>query len=270
MSPIVTVNAANGRRLARVRPFGGGDSFLANLPGGMTEAANTSFETALTFNTNYDGWTIVRDGGTTEGATLYSTTRVSSDGGEGSWMLRTRFAEGSLGGNAGGGTGVTRLTSTTEPLNTRAMYLAMRMRLSSGYRLHYNNEKLYFPNLTEGGGLGSIVELGPNRNLVALPNPSGAFTAITSDNIYNIGEWFTLEIYIRLNSPGTGDGIRRCWMNGTQVTNETDKVFYDGGTQALFNWVRLDDTRGGGDDTLGVPTGGQWREVDRLTLYTGS
>jgi len=34
--------------------------------------------------------------------------------------------------------------------------------------------------------------------------------------------------------------------------------------------VQYDCTRGGGTDSAGVPTGGQWRDLDRFTVYKGN
>jgi hypothetical protein len=240
----------------------GGNAFLANLPIGMTEVYDTSFESSPLANP-YEGIEMGIYGGSTEGAALTSNTLVASSGGFGSQALRCRFAEGSLGGGNG-----TILINTPNNLASRALYMAMRMRFSAGYRFHANGEKLLYPVHTTTNSIGGLVNIGASRQLIGLTYAGEVGLDITANNIIPVDTWFTLEIYLRMNTPSTSDGIRRIWLDGTQIVNESSAIFDNvSGSQATFRILQWEDTRGGGNDTVGVPTGGQWRELDRLAVY---
>ncbi len=42
-----------------------------------------------------------------------------------------------------------------------------------------------------------------------------------------VGRWYQIEAYVRINTPGENDGILRGWVDGTQVFDRTDVRFRD-------------------------------------------
>jgi hypothetical protein len=38
-------------------------------------------------------------------------------------------------------------------------------------------------------------------------------------------EWQTLTMYVKMNNPGTSDGIQRVWLGGKKVLDRTDVLY---------------------------------------------
>jgi hypothetical protein len=237
----------------------------------MTLVADSSFESALAFSTDYDGFTMTNWSGiTTESATDFSTTRVASTGGHGSYAIRGRVPQSST----GDGTGALTINGPSG-MAARSLYQAMRLRFDAAdgsYRFHANGEKMFYPILTEHPtwSTSSLINIGGDRSLIGIEKSGEVSASISSAGVIPASGWFTIEIYVRMNTPETNDGTWHVWIDDVQVVNQNDSRFFDGGTQVYFDYARYDDTRGGGSDSEGVGTGGQWRDLDRLAVYKGS
>lgn len=266
------------------RIVSGADPLLQFLPSGMTFASDNRFADPLNGTVYVNNWGASGHPNYTaviNGQTVPSFTRIEeSSGGYGPWVVRLLNSEGTLGGNSGGGTGFGALLGRPAVGNNRRMYFAIRHRFSPGYLIHTNDEKFIYPtyknstspNQTPYIGLRPQTNEGGPGFFTAIPYETGFLTrAKVSDFVLPTdGSWITSAFDMLLNTPNNNDGHLKVWVNGVQVVDIQNHRPVNGGTtQAYFNEMRVDSTRGGGNSLVPVPTGGQWREYDRVVLYWG-
>lgn len=256
---VVTVETA-----VSVPPPSGG--FAQNLPSGMRLFSETSFENFVDGSRSADGIEVMNwANNTSENASTFGVRSVAGSGGYGTRAIRAWFP----GNHAGDGVGP--LTLMASGLNSTAHYMVARMRYMPGYRFHSNSEKMFYPVLQNPIGGAALMNVGGGGQFIGLlgaieTSPIGV--PLSSPNVVPIGEWFTVEFYASLNTPGRSDGVWQAWVNGVRVVNYTGIMFSNSTTtQQRFDKGRLDFTRGGGPSSVLTPAGGQWVEVDRLAFY---
>ncbi|MEP7062484.1 MAG: polysaccharide lyase [Betaproteobacteria bacterium] len=110
-----------------------------------------------------------------------------------------------------------------------------------------------------GGEVSWRMEHGPvapaNRGLYAAvdylydaESGSGYGTSAAMGATFRAGQWYTVEQYVKLNSPGHPDGIGRVWINGN-LTWESTHVRFRDTAATLINQIHVNVYHGG----LGVP-----------------
>jgi hypothetical protein len=275
---------------------GGGrraDDLLQFLPSGMTLFSDHSFNTAWSGSTPDNGW--IAGGGATytttgQGTITTPVWKSESSGGYGPGVARIECPEGSLGGTLqqsppswtnSGGTGFGSWETTENAAtNLRRMYFAIRCRFSPGYVIHNSDEKFVYP--TYHGSSPTQVPLtgfrpsvnpstdgvGPAR-ITAIYYGENPFNAPVSEPCVPMGEWVTICYDMLLNTPESANGHLKVWVNGPQYLDKTNWLAYTGTNQLGYKTMRLTSVRGGGDAAYPVPSGGMWREYDRVVLYYG-
>ena len=63
-----------------------------------------------------------------------------------------------------------------------------------------------------------------------------------------LGTWADIEWVMEANTPGTANGIFKTWINGTQVSNRADVIYFLSGQTAGFSALSCDPTFGGGEN----------------------
>jgi hypothetical protein len=256
--------------MGQPRPAGNAPSpsFTPNLPAGLSLVYDTQFETPFSIappgtEISYEGTFLSNAGSDTESATSFSTTRVTSTGGYGNHAVRFRYPQGSLGGGVSPG----KMLSA-DNLGYRRLYAALRVFFSAGYEVHDVNPEKFLRPVTNGNSIAAITELYRGGAFAGLANPSATFAAISASGVWPINAWFTVEILWEINSPSSSNGTRKIWVDGVLVTNQIGtQMFYDSATQQTFRYLSLENERGGGDATIPVPSGGQWRDFNRVAVY---
>jgi hypothetical protein len=221
---------------------------------------------------------------------------ADSSGGYGPNVARIEYSEGSFGGNAfrdppnvwesawSGGSGACGFTSGVLPANVREVYFAGRMRFSANYEMHTAafTEKFWYPRFTTGEiGQTPIIQFAGVTDGSNVPpyrvgtsyydGASGSIIQNKSAAVIPRGEWFNIEIHQRINSYNAvralDDGFSKVWINGTLLQDVqnwrgalmSQQIYYETGLIAS--------TRGGGGSSIVVPTGGMYRDLDRIALF---
>ena len=266
------------------------DSFTPHLPPGLTLYTDTRFEgikpwVPPDYNAQVNrgffkptGLTYFPESGAvavTDAVTPWGTTGVD-------------FRYG--GNNAGNGVGPTGFSSAWHPW--KEYYFALSMFVPANYVVHSNNgsEKLFYQRYSPANalitdnagsspiGIGYPAATGPTGPYFTLHMglQSGQRGTFTQNNAaYGIkGQYNTIEVWQRMNTPGKSDGAFKWWMNGTLVASETGINFVDATSnasyatsQAVMQRIHFDGTRGGGVSTVLTPPGGQYRRFARLAFY---
>lgn len=246
-------------------------AFTPNLPAGMRLIRETSFENWTDASRDADGIEVINwTNNTTENAATFGARSVACNGGYGTRCFRTWFP----GNHAGEGVGPSTLM--VYGLNSRAHYMAVRMRYSPGYVLHSNGEKLFYPigpELPTGGNgpaYAASMNVGGSGHILGYDAPietQPPMGPLSAANVVPIGRWFTAEFFAEMNTPGQNNATLQVWIDGVRVVNKTGIMLSNSATQQLFDRGRRDFTRGGGPSAVLTPAGGQWVEMDRLAFY---
>lgn len=246
-------------------------AFTPNLPAGMRLVRETSFENYTDGSRDADGIEVINwTGNTVESAGSFGARGVACNGGYGTRCFRTWFP----GNHAGDGVGPSTLL--VGGLNSRAHYMAVRMRYSPGYVLHSNGEKLFYPvgPVLPSGGNGQAyaasMNVGGSGHILGYDAPietQPPMGPLSAANVVPIGVWFTAEFFAEMNTPGQSNATLQVWINGVRVVNKTGIMLSNSATQQLFDRGRRDFTRGGGPSSVLTPANGQWVEMDRLAFY---
>jgi hypothetical protein len=246
-------------------------AFTPNLPAGMRLIRETSFENWTDASRDADGIEVINwTNNTTENAATFGARSVTCNGGYGTKCFRTWFP----GNHAGDGVGPSTLM--VYGLNSRAHYMAVRMRYSPGYVLHTNGEKLFYPigpELPTGGNgpaYAASMNVGGSGHILGYEAPietQPPMGPLSGPNVVPIGRWFTAEFFAEMNTPGQANATLQVWIDGVRVVNKTGIMLSNRPTQQLFDRGRRDFTRGGGPSAVLTPPGGQWVEMDRLAFY---
>lgn len=270
----------------RAAGTGTSDTLLQFLPIGLTLHSDESFTTPWSGTSVFNNWQVSQiatfdKGGNTVTSPVW---REDATGGYGPAVARVECPEGSLGGidfPLSGGTGFGTFNTTDNvATNYRRMYFAIRVKFSSGYLIHNNDEKFVYPtyygtspNQVPLTGLypadGSLTGAGPAR-ITAIYWGENPFNAPVSAPVVPMGEWVTICYDMLLNTPESANGHLKVWVNGVQALNKTNWLAFTGTNQLTFKSMRLTSVRGGGPAAYPVPAGGQWRDYDRMVLYYGA
>jgi hypothetical protein len=265
------------QRIVGVPPVVPG-AWAPNLPSGLTLYGDTFFGDIINGSiTNAAGWRI--DGtqsgvGVGELRTDYNQVEAGAPYSED--VFKYTYPEGSL----GGGTGI--VTLNTPDVDWQRHYVCISFKLSDNYLMHSNEEKFWFPvtNNTMGGQPASNFNIRRGSSGSATTNfafrmntQSGVGSQSFGDTTTPVsrGQWHMIEIFMQMNTPSATDGIFRFWIDGELMFEKTSDVNYSGTfATPRFARMRLDSTRGGGNSTDPVPTGGMSRSFSRMTLYSSS
>ena len=213
-----------------------------------------------------------------EGITVVDTTQANTQGivggGDGYTgnALQTNYAAGSV----GGGTGGSQITGDQHQ-QWKRLYVSFDFYLSSNYIQNTGNEKLWYGNNrpVAGGALfgNSLLEIhgydfGDGTFMFATQfTPAGVLSAVAPSTRPVKGAWNKVEMYQIMNTGSNADGTLALWINGASVYTKTDIQWSASGTADSFDWFKFDGTSGGGNSTVPVPTGGQYRQMGRVACF---
>ena len=242
---------------------GGGGSFTPNLPSGLTLVYDITGADLGTVN-------VVNGAGLYYGGDLRKVTDGTAP--YNSTVLETPYAEGSLGGGVGVGS-----LSGPEDQGWKRIYFAQMVWFSSNYSMHTNEEKYFYPLVASPGnpneGYGNI-----DFSLVGSQTANGTqfgfkwygqLSSATQGHITK-GQWCKVEMNLVMSTLGNADGVLQIWVDGVQAMNSSTIAYSLEDTAATFLGMRFDSTRGGGNSSFAVPSGGQVRRFDRLALYAST
>jgi hypothetical protein len=77
---------------------------------------------------------------------------------------------------------------------------------------------------------------------------SPASRSIPPSQLFPHGAWYDYEVVLEANTPGVANGIAKTWINGIQVVDETNVLFFPSLIPAQFTSFYLDPTFGGGSN----------------------
>jgi hypothetical protein len=245
-------------------------AFTPNLPAGMRFVCDGTFANGtppcgLTIN-NFqpNGGSVVE----TPGAPFAARS------------FQMRFPAGDIGG-AGGP------ASLAGPSGQRwtALYVAVSVRLSPNYVMHANEEKFFYPRLSGGASpaalnlawrpVGAPASSGIGWNAKSW-RPEGGGINVFSEPQANgptmaRGVWHTVEVLVRLNTPGQYNGVLQTWLDGVPQLDRRTVRFYADAEPRVLDQILFDATRGGGTDAgSAVPADGMTRWINRLAFYAGN
>jgi len=120
---------------------------------------------------------------------------------------------------------------------TASFYRRFYIRLSAGFQVSNVFTKIMRSDTT-----------GPNSNWWMMGCCGSRSFLVTDQNVPTIGDavnhvssfslgdtqWYCVETYEQLNTPGVANGIARAWVNGTQVMNVTNIMYRQSGDNTLF------------------------------------
>ena len=266
------------------------DSFAQHLPAGLTRYTDTRFEGIRPWVPPDYNAQVARGFFQPTGLTNFPESGAVAVTGVitpwGTTALDFQYP----GNNAGNGVGPSGFSSAWHPW--KEYYFAVSLFVPATYALHSNNgsEKFFYQRYSPANalvtdnagsspiGIGYPVSTGPTGpnftlHMTLQSGQGGSFTQ--NDAAYGIkGQYNTIEVWQRMNTPGKSDGAFKWWMNGTLVANETGINFVDATShasyatvQAVMQRIHFDGTRGGGASTVLTPPGGQYRRYARLAFY---
>ena len=95
------------------------------------------------------------------------------------------------------------------------------------------------------------------------PDPHGETLEYNSRGLLRHGEWYCIQGYIRLNTPGEHDGIIRIWVDRELAAEKTDYAFRRSAEDHIgINWFWFDVYFGG----KRTPSTDQSVTIDELTI----
>jgi len=161
------------------------------------------------------------------------------------------------------------------------MYVSIAVFFPSNYSTHSLVEKFFYPvhaSILTGETTGANCfciksapgnsETGSSMALWLVPQTSSGPQLVDQGTAVYIrkGEWQLVEIYAVMNSMGQSNGVWQSWINGRQAVNRSDITY----STVNSAWVgaRFTGTRGGGASTVPTPAGGQYRDYDRVVVYS--
>ncbi len=69
--------------------------------------------------------------------------------------------------------------------------------------------------------------------------PVGNTSVFYANFNFNRGQWYCVETYEQLNSPGVANGIQQAWVDGVLVLNQSGIMYRAAGDNSLYNNNRL-------------------------------
>ena len=256
----VTVTSSNTGTSGTAAPT----AFTPNLPAGLTMVTDSRF-----LGMQKDVWS-------DENKMMFSwdgriTTDVSAP--YGGNVFETFYA----GNNAGNGEGGAILWGSEK--NFRRMYFSLMMWVPTNYSVHTCEEKFFYPVVNVNGShssstifgwylLGSETANGSTFSLgMDAQIGQGRIYQPTSGAKMRKGVWQRVEFYIEMNTPGQANGVWKAWVDGQVAIDRNDVRFSNASSQATFDAIRFDGTRGCGASSVLTPPGGQVRRYNRLAFY---
>jgi hypothetical protein len=274
-----TVSGARRRRAA------GGGAWEVNKPAGLTLFTDTTFGNLLTGGAyNADNVAIVNDSNnvqwvnSTDNAAPYgpSVTDIAMDAG-------------SLTGNG-------TIFYSSGARDWKRTYWCWSLWLSPNYSMHSNGEKFWYPIIKQQDGANPSLSDTQLSNPFIQWKPLDGMTPSGSEigwiygnqmgggdfqqfdqplgNLGRLrkGQWMIIEGYTQMNTPGNADGIVRTWVDGQVCLDVTNARLAPAAATGsnYINGVRFTTTRGGGDSSEAIPSGGQVRRYDRLSFYAST
>jgi hypothetical protein len=245
---------------------GEAEVFAPNLPSGegLSLQFDTVFDaTAAENEYNSEGFAYSWDGDYISGVSgaPYATT-----------AFETTYAAGSLGGGTGGAKIYTPETSVW-----RKIYFSLSMWVPSNYSIHSNTEKFWYPLIATNGSISGNTPINWRATEGSPGDATFGFAYIAAPgNVLETqsgtaritkGQWTKIECFMQMNTPDTSNGVLKIWVDGAVAEDRSNMRYINGATQSVWNGMRFDGTRGGGDSTVAVPAGGQVRRYNRLAFY---
>lgn len=145
-----------------------------------------------------------------------------------------------------GGQSAARMTAGTFSASQGRIYTRVICRLSANFGNNGNSgTKLFFFRQVDGDNhcvtLGGEGVLSPSIVLQPARTP-----LVTSTFTGAVDAWHDLEFVAEANTPGTGNGIGRIYLNGSLCAERTNFSFFDTGASPVFDKFFFDPTYGGG------------------------
>jgi hypothetical protein len=146
-----------------------------------------------------------------------------------------------------GGQAPARMTAGTFNASQSKIYTRIVCRVSANFDNNGNvGTKFFFFRQADGDNhyvagvssdnvLAPSIALQPARTSVGTASLTGA-----------LDTWHDMEFIAEANTPGTGNGVGRTYLNGSLSAERTDFSFFDTGDTAVFSQLFFDPTFGGG------------------------
>lgn len=247
--------------------------WAGNLPAGMTLYGDTLFGDILNGEVlNAAGYTVAgTQAGISSGQLRTDVNKTDGSAPNTADVYEYSYPEGSLGAGVGVDGG---LFFGTQSASWKRMYVCFDLWLSANYVTHTNQEKLWYPygNTSNTSLNMAIPSGGTSEGIAAMaiqPQTDRGVQNVTSPTGFIAkGEWQQIEVYMQQNTPSSTDGVLRVWRNGTLVWEITSDLNYgNANSDPVFIGPRIASTRGGGDSTVPVPSGGMTRRFSRLACH---
>ena len=161
----------------------------------------------------------------------------------------------------------------------RRFYFALSVWVPANYVLHNTGgEKFFYPLVRADGNvvsstmfnwhlMGSETSYGSTWSLYVDPQIGGSRVYQNYNARPSKGSYQKIEVYAVMNTPGQPNGIWRAWVNGQLAADFSNILYSNAATQATFDGIRFEGTRGGPAATIMTPPGGQVRRYNRLAFY---
>jgi hypothetical protein len=255
-------------------------AWAANVPSGLSLLRDTSFGNLLSGEAfNADGFAIARDIQTPTADWQNATDTTAPYGPD---VLQIDYTAGSL----GGGAETVQFYTNASAAPVRA-YFCVAVYFSPNYKWHSNAEKFWQPVILTPGEANQRLQVAikftdgdsgmdPNGDFNRLyfnsqiGGPGSIVYPLHTAAYLEKGKWQQVEVFCQMNTPGNQDGQWRGWIDGVEVFNVTNVRYtnYPSAAQSYFSpGLVMATTRGGGNSTVAVPTGGMFRRYDRLAFY---
>ena len=242
-------------------------AFTPNLPtsSGLQLITDTRFVNMQNQQYNADGLAYNYDG----------RTAIDNSAPHGSNVFETFYPGNDLGNGVGGS-----IIYDQGNNSWREMYFSLAMWVPANYSMHSNGEKFLYPLYSTNGvqvgsspvNFAAIVggANGTNFGFIVVPRPWTAFEPQNGAAMVPKGQWTRVELYMRMNTPGSSNGVLTVWVDDAIALNRSDIRYSDAATQSVWNGIRFDGTRGGGASDTPTPAGGQVRRYNRLAFYAAN
>ena len=266
--------------ISRIRIFDQDPGWTVNLPnlpeGAWTDSVDRPFD--ADFESNFSDGSIWRNGRVvyTPGDGTNPQSSIS--------FARITYPIGLLNGTAPTNNNLNWSAISTGADPITEIYWAYWFRISANFWANNTNKFGFFHNHQSDGDIkpsafptvqgvddGALRLVFKMQNTTGDPNAGGGGARNLEANVTSApivrDRWYFMETHLKLNVPGTANGIVRQWLDGSQKLEYTNVSWDDGtggGTVVRFNNFTLNPTWGGGPNDTN-PVRSHW-DIDHTVF----